>query len=461
MNRSNSRGETAPAAAWLFKPLEKFLHVEASSGIVLLIAATFAMLWANSAWSETYHRLWQMPLTLGVGALVVNQTLHFWINDGLMTIFFLVVGLEIRRELYEGTLASARVAALPAAAAVGGIVVPALIFVALNRDAALRVGWAIPTATDIAFAVGVLALLGKRVPMSLRILLLALAIIDDIAAILVIALFYSDGLAPVGLVVAAVGIGLVFVFQRLGLRTAWPYVVPGAVIWFGMLHAGVHPSISGVLCGLLTPVTHAFATENPLGRAAIALEKFTERMRLGRDDPESLLPPFRELRDAQLGMLSPVVRVQAALHGWVAFGVMPLFALANAGVTLASGVESSGGAWTLYAGIIGGLVIGKPVGVMLATALAVRLGWCSLPDGVGWRGVALVALLAGIGFTMSIFIANLAFPSGERLAQATLAVLIASTAAGILGLVFGRLVLPEAAARPVTDRPASVRGGAV
>lgn len=445
MNRSTARPEAVPAGSRLLKPFERFLHVEASSGIALLGAAVVALVWANSPWSDSYHRLWQMPVTLGAGALVVTQSLHFWINDGLMTIFFLVVGLEIRRELHEGALSDARAVALPAAAAFGGIVVPAAIYLALNQDPALRAGWAVPTATDIAFAVGVLALLGKRVPMALRILLLALAIIDDISAIVIIALFYSKGIEPLALLVTAGGIGLVFVFQRLGLRTAWPYVVPGAVIWFGTLQAGVHPSISGVLCGLLTPVTPAFATENPLGRAAIALEKFSDRFRGGRHDPQSLLPPFRELRDAQLGMLSPVVRVQAALHPWVAFGIMPLFALANAGVPLSGGAVWGEGAWTLYAGIVGGLVLGKPLGVMLATWLAVRMGWCVLPAGVGWRGIALVACLAGIGFTMSIFIANLAFPAGDRLTQATLAVLVASTLAGIVGLLFGRLMLPPQA----------------
>ncbi|SFF39427.1 sodium/proton antiporter, NhaA family [Fontimonas thermophila] len=442
MNRSTAQPKTVPAGARLLKPFERFIHVEASSGTVLLLAAMIALVWANSPWAGSYHALWEMPLTLGIGALVVTESLHFWINDGLMTIFFLVVGLEIRRELHEGTLSSVRAMALPAAAAFGGIVMPAVIYLLLNHDPELRAGWAVPTATDIAFAVGVLALLGKRVPMALRVLLLALAIIDDIAAILIIALFYSKAIEPLALLVTASGIGLVFLFQRLGLRTAWPYVLPGAVIWVGMFKAGVHPSISGVLCGLLTPVAPAFATENPLGRAALALQKFSDRLRGGRRDPESLLPPFRELRDAQLGMLSPVVRVQAALHPWVAFGIMPLFALANAGVPLTGGAIWGDGAWSLYAGIVGGLVLGKPLGVMCATYLAVRMGWCVLPEGVGWRGIGLVACLAGIGFTMSIFIANLAFAAGDRLTQATFAVLVASTLAGIIGLLLGRFLLP-------------------
>lgn len=432
-------GRPAPA---LRRSFEKFLHVEAASGIVLLIAAIVAMAWANSSWADGYHRLWQLPLTLGVGAVVVTQSLHFWINDGLMTVFFLVVALEIRRELHEGTLASLRAAALPAAAATGGMVVPALIFLALNGEPPLRDGWAIPTATDIAFAMGVLALLGRRVPMALRILLLALAIIDDVGAILVIALFYSAGITLPGLLVAAAGIALVLAFQRFGLRTAWPYVIPAGVIWFGMLKAGFHPSIAGVVCGLLTPATHAFATDHPLSRVTAAVDRFRERVRAGGAGPGSLLPPFRELRDAQLGLLSPAVRVQDALHPWVAFGIMPLFALANAGVTLGGDGDAAGGPWTLYAGIGAGLVLGKPVGVIAACALAVRLGWCTLPSGVDWRGIGLIAWLSGIGFTMSLFIANLAF-TGDALAQATLAVLVGSTMAGVAGLAYGYAKLPH------------------
>jgi Na+:H+ antiporter, NhaA family len=386
----------------LFQPLEKFLHIEAASGIVLLLAAAVALIWANSPWAWSYEALWHAPVTLGLGSWLSDESLHFWINDGLMTIFFLVVGLEIRREMKDGALASARQAALPVIAALGGVLAPALIYFSINHaDPALRPGWAVPTATDIAFAVGVLALLGKRVPVALRILLLALAIIDDIAAIVIIALFYSSGVSLAGLGIAAAGVACVFAFQWLGLRSAWLYVLPGAIVWVGMLAAGIHPAIGGVIVGLLTPVTGACAEDEP----------------------------------------PPVTRVEAALHPWVAFGIMPLFALANAGVSFSGLTFDDPAFLSVLAGVGGGLVLGKPIGIALATALGIRLGLCSLPEGVSRSAVVVVGFLGGIGFTMAIFIANLAFEDPQRLASAKFAVLVGSTIAAILGLLIGRRVL--------------------
>ena len=376
------------------------------SGIVLLAAAAVALLWANSPWQSAYEALWHLELGFGVARLLPAHDLHFLVNDALMSVFFLVVGLEIRREMHDGALSDVRVATLPLIAATGGVIVPALVYVLINTDSAARRGWAIPTATDIAFAVGVLSLAGKAVPPALRLLLLTLAIIDDIAAILVIAFVYSSGIALPGMAIAAAGVLGVLGLQSLGVRSVPAYLLPGAVVWFGMLRAGVHPTLAGVLLGLLTPATTAF------GRA--------------RSAPA---PPAIE---------SPLMRVEAMLHPWVAFGVMPLFALANAGVRFDGLALTSATPLAVASGIVAGLVLGKPLGIALSSIAAVRLRLCALPEGIGWTHVVLLGLLGGIGFTMSIFISNLAFKDPRLLASAKFAVLVASTLAAVLGLLLGR-----------------------
>lgn len=442
----NRRSSTPPAsspslAERVFRPLERFLEVEASSGIVLLAAAAAALIWANSPFSASYERLWHAPLTFAVGAFTFEQPLHFWINDGLMTIFFLVVGLEIRRELHEGALSNPKLAVLPVAAALGGILAPAAIYLLFNADPLSRQGWAVPTATDIAFAVGVLALLGNRVSRGLRALLLALAIIDDIAAILVIAFFYSSGIAIGGLLIAAGGLLGVLLLRWLGVRAAFPYAIPGSIVWAGLLQAGLHPTLAGVALGLLTPVASPFEREGPLAAAGRALEEFSEGARRGSRDHDDLIRPMKKLRRAQREMLPPLIRVENALHPWVAYGVMPLFALANAGVGLGDFRFESAVSSALTAGIMVGLVVGKPLGIMAASLLSVRLGLSALPGDVTWRGVLVVGSLGGIGFTMSIFIANLAFPDETRLESAKLAVLAASTLAAVGGWLLGRWLL--------------------
>jgi len=396
----------APAHEALW-PL-RFISVEAMSGVVLLAAAAIALAWANSPWASAYEALWHLKLGLGAAEFRSAPDLHFWVNDGLMSVFFLVVGLEIRREMHDGALSDPRVATLPIVAAVGGVVIPALLYVLINTDPAARRGWAIPTATDIAFAVGVLSLIGKGVPPALRMLLLTLAIIDDIAAILVIAFFYSSGIAVGGLLIVAAGVLGVLLLQWLGVQPALAYVLPGAMVWFGMLRAGLHPTLAGVLLGLLTPATSAF------GRAQRA-------------------------PDTRRAVESPVVRVEAMLHPWVAFGIMPLFALANAGVSLQGLDLSAAAPLAVGAGIVSGLVLGKPIGIVLASITAVRLGLCALPEAVRWSHLVLIGLLGGIGFTMSIFIANLAFDDPGLLAAAKFAVLVASVLAATLGLLLGRL----------------------
>ena len=402
------------AARRLVSPVERFISTEAFSGILLLAAALVALVWANSPWRSAYDRLLHTAVGIRIGSFVFEHDAHFWVNDGLMVVFFFVVGLEIKRELHAGELSTMRRAALPAFAALGGMLVPAGIYTLFNVGTPAAGGAGVPMATDIAFAVGILALLGRRVPPALRILLLALAVIDDLGAIVVIALFYSSGISVGGLAIAAAGILLILLMQKLGFRAPWLYVLPGVVTWAGVYASGVHPTIAGVVIGFCTPV-RAWS-----GREALA----------------------------------PVERIQRALHGWVAFGIMPLFALANAGVTFGDARLGGDGA-TVLMGVIVGLVVGKPVGVMCFSWFAVRVGAAALPSGVRWSSILVVGLVAGIGFTMALFIATLAFPPGPLIEVAKLGILLASLIAGVIGLAAGRLLLrstmPREAARTLEE----------
>jgi NhaA family Na+:H+ antiporter len=420
----------------------KFLHVEASSGILLLATAVIALVWANSPWAPTYEHLLHTPISLGFGEYAFTQTVHFWINEILMVVFFFVVGLEVRREIFEGELSTPRRAALPVAAALGGMVVPAAIYVSLNAGSPGARGWGVPMATDIAFAVGVLALLGRRVPAALRVLLLALAIIDDIGAILVIALFYSSGVEFTGLAIVGLGIVTVLVMQRVGLRNPFIYVAPGILVWAGMLHAGIHPTIAGVILGLLTPVRSWFGREGFLAETELALDSL-RRKAASEKDPRKLLPELQRINVARREAIPPVTRVEAALHPWVAFGIMPLFALANAGVALGGLSDELSAATGIALGVGLGLVVGKPLGIVAFSWLAVRLGLASLPRGASWAGVLVVGCVAGIGFTMALFISALAFSDASMLAVAKITVLFASAIAGSIGLVVGYRFLPR------------------
>jgi Na+:H+ antiporter, NhaA family len=327
-------------------------------------------------------------------------------------------------------------------AAAGGVIAPALIYVSMNTEPTVHAGWAIPTATDIAFAVGVLALLGRSVPSPVRILLLSLAVIDDIAAIIIIALFYSGGVDPSGLWIAGLGVLLVLGFQRLGINAAFAYALPALVLWLGFLKLGVHPTLAGVVLGLLTPAKVFSVRERPTEWVASVLEEFGNRVRSAEIDTDArvLVEPAKQLQRAQRDIVPPVIRVQAALHPWVAYGIMPLFALANAGVTLES-FNFDASSQTVLLGVGLGLLLGKPIGIFFATFAAVRIGVCRLPLGLSWSGVLLVGFLGAIGFTMSIFIANLAFQSESLLGAAKLGVLIASGCAAVIGLIYGKLAL--------------------
>ncbi|MET4210082.1 NhaA family Na+:H+ antiporter [Bradyrhizobium sp. LA2.1] len=416
--------------------LHRFLHVEAVSGAVLLAAAAAALIWANSPFAHSYHAFWNLPLTIGVGEYVFSRSLHFWVNDALMTVFFLVVGMEIRREVHEGALSKLDQAILPLVAATGGVIVPALIYLSLNSDPARGQGWAVPTATDIAFAVGVLALLGRTIPVNVRVFLLALAMIDDIIAVLIIALFYTASLQPGGFIIASIGVLAALGFQRIGIGSAPFYVLPGSLVWIGFTVAGIHPTLAGVVLGLITPARAIPMREPPLEVVSRVLKQLRSSDAVKARDPHLLEQPLRDLRVAHRELLPPVSRVQMAMHPWVAYGVMPIFALANAGVSL-TGTDLSAGGHLVMMGTTLALVAGKPLGVVGAAWVAVRMGWCRLAPGVSWGGVCLVGLLAGIGFTMSIFISMLAFSDEGVSRAAKLGVLFGSLVAATLGLGWG------------------------
>ncbi|UQA58551.1 Na+/H+ antiporter NhaA [Polyangium aurulentum] len=421
------------------RPLERFLGIEAASGILLLVAAAVALVWANSPWAESYVHLWHTPLGVRVGAFTFERPLEWVVNDGLMVIFFFVVGMEIRREIHHGELSEWRRAALPAAAALGGMLAPAGLYLIFAGAPATRSGWGVPMATDIAFAVGILTLLGKRVPAALRVLLLALAVIDDLGAIVVIALFYSSGVSSSGLLVAAAGFGGVLAMQRFGVRTKLAYVPPSIVAWAGIYVAGVHPTIAGVLVGLVTPVR---AWLGPDGFVVGVREKLEHLAKTSTDTLSSheLAETLRHVDVARREAMSPAESLIETLHPWVAFGIMPVFALANAGVRI-SGGSLDPTSWRVLTAVAVGLVVGKPIGVLLASWIALRLRLGTLPLGMGLRHLVVLGVVAGVGFTMALFIAQLGFSDASLLAAAKLGVLAASGCAAIGGLVLGRLLL--------------------
>lgn len=436
-------GASPPAscvARALKRLIDRFLELEAASSILLLIAASVALLWANSPWAAFYQALWETPIHLGAAGRTIDVTIHFLINDLLMAVFFFAVGLEIRQELHSGELSDARRAAFPVFAAVGGMLVPAGIYLLLNLDrGALERGWGVPMATDIAFAVGVLTLLGSRVAPSMRVFLLALAIIDDIGAILVIAIFYSTGLQLDGLGLAFLGILGIIGLQRLGARHALIYAIPAVAIWLGMYRAGVHPTVAGVIVGLMTPAVSWYGPQQFVEPADEQLRSFAEQGAPGTDGA-NITAPMKHLRRVQRELYSPVERLERAVHPWVAFVIMPLFAFANAGIDV-TGVQIAAYP-TLALGIAAGMLLGKPLGILAASGLAVRLRLASLPRGLTWRGVAVVGAVAGIGFTMALFVAELAFADRTELhGSAKLVVLLSSAAAAAAGLLLGRGLL--------------------
>jgi NhaA family Na+:H+ antiporter len=418
----------------LVMPFQEFFQAESSSGIILLLCAAIALIWANSPWSESYFHLWETHLVIGGGILDLDYSLHYWINDGLMAVFFFMVGLEIKREVLVGELASPKQAALPIAAAIGGMIVPALIFVAFNAGTPELRGWGVPMATDIAFALGILALLGDRAPGGLKIFLAALAIVDDLGAVLVIALFYSHGIDWTSLLMAGVTFIILMGANRGGVRRPSVYTVLGIILWYFFLKSGVHATIAGVVLAITIPSRTRINVPEFVASARSYLQQF-EADGL-RPDPAHPLTPRQEsalerLEEAAEEVQSPLLSIEHSIVPWVAFGIMPLFALANAGVALEPEVIQGVGS-PVVLGIALGLLIGKPIGIGIFSWLAVRLGIAGLPAGVRGMHFLGVGLLAGVGFTMSLFIAGLAF-EGTTLELSKVGVLGASTIAGIAG----------------------------
>lgn len=444
--------DSAPPEAWppllrvarlAGRPLERFLGIEAASGILLLIATAIALAWANSPWADVYVGLWHAPIGVRVGPLVFERPLEWFVNDGLMAIFFFVVGMEIRREIHHGELSEWRRAALPLAAALGGMLVPAALYLSVAGAPATHSGWGVPMATDIAFAVGILTLLGKRVPAALRVLLLALAVIDDLGAIVVIAAFYSSGVSLSGLLVAALGLGAVLLMQRFGVRSKLAYVVPALIAWAGTYVAGIHPTVAGVAIGLVTPVR---AWLGPDGFARDVRQELGRLPEGASDSSHELARTLRRVDGARREAISPAASLIETLHPWVAFGIMPIFALANAGVVVSVGAIDAG-ARSVITAVFLGLVVGKPVGVLLASFLTLRFRVAALPVGVTFKHLVVLGLVAGVGFTMALFIAQLAFADPGLLGAAKLGVLAASGGAALLSLLAGRSMLDGA---PVT-----------
>jgi Na+:H+ antiporter, NhaA family len=428
------------------RPFQRFFRLEAAGGLLLLAAAVIALAWANSPLAPSYFGLWQTRGVAGLGSFVIAKPLLLWINDGLMAIFFFVVGLEIKREVLIGELAAPKKAALAVTAAIGGMVVPALIYAAVNRGGPGASGWGIPMATDIAFAIGVLALLGPRVPLALKVFLTAVAIVDDLGAVLVIALFYTADLALGYLATAAGIVVLLLALNRSGIRRTWPYAVLGAALWVCFLKSGVHATVAGVLLAFTIPARRVIDAPEYYERAQLLLAEFALDVQPGRTEPTTdQRDVLHSLERSTEGLFTPLTRLEHSLHPSVAFGIMPLFALANAGVALTGGAGSGFGD-PVTLGVIFGLVLGKPIGVLGASWLAVRLGIAALPAGAGWLQLFGVALLCGIGFTMSLFIGGLAFAEPALLDSAKIGILAASVIAGIAGalvlLAVGRRVAP-------------------
>lgn len=382
---------TVPAD-YLLSPFKQFAKIEASGGLLLFSCAVIALVWANSPFAGAYDALLHTYITVGIGEWELHESVLHWVNDGLMAVFFLLVGLEIKRELLTGELASPRRAALPIVAAVGGMLVPAGLYYAVNAGGAGAPGWGIPMATDIAFALAVVMALGRRVPLALKVFLTAIAIVDDLGAVLVIALFYTSEVSPQALMVAGSALFALFVVNRAGFRSFLPYGLLGLVLWVAVLKSGVHATVAGVLLAFTIPA---------------------------RPD---LVPD---------GIDSPLEKVEHALAPWVNYLIMPIFALANAGVTFAGGGSAGGSAISL--GIVLGLVLGKPIGITLFSWLAVRSRIADLPFGASWLQIVGIGALCGIGFTMSLFIAGLAFDDAGLLNAAKMGILGASVVATIGG----------------------------
>lgn len=417
----------------LVEPLLRFVRLESAGSIVLLLATIAAVVMANSSFAPKYFAWLEYPVGFSAGASLFQWPVHLWVNDALMAVFFLSVGLEVKRELRVGELTSVRRALLPVLAALGGVAMPATLYLVLNHGGAGASGWGVPIATDIAFSLAVLAAFGSRIPVGLKIFLVTLAIVDDIGGVIVIATVYTHKLHPSYLALAVLVFFLCLVMNRLGVTQLTAYLLAGIAMWWAMYQSGVHATLAGVLLAMAIPVRIFIPPDALLTRGRNRFDEFERSV-------EQEGPLSRDARH-HLHMIrfgldlseSPLDRLQGILHPWVSFVIMPLFAFTNAGIPFGEAHETGFFRDPIFYGIVLGLVLGKPVGITLFSWLAVRLRLADLPHGIGWKQLHAVSWLGGIGFTISIFIAGLAFPSGEQYTMARLAVLLASVCAAALG----------------------------
>lgn len=431
---------TRTTADQILRPFQQFARLGASGGLVLIVCAVIAMIWANSPWRDSYYEIFHTKLSFGFGDRALSKTLHHWINDGLMAFFFLLVGLEIKRELLVGALSSVRAAAVPFVAAMGGMVVPALFYVAFASSGEEARGWGIPMATDIAFALGLLALLGRRVPLALRVFLTSLAIVDDLGALLVIAIFYTENLRTDMLIWGGGVFFALMALNRMGIRRVLPYAALGVVLWILVLKSGVHATLAGVLIAMTIPARSRINQGAFLAHLREFTDQFARGIKPGKDAGENLMTS----RDQQSSILSmemaindaatPLMKIEHGLHPWIAFAVVPIFALANAGLEL-SGDLGANLTNPVFLGVFLGLALGKPIGIFGFTWLFIKSGMGSLPRGVTMQHIFGVGLLGGVGFTMSLFIGNLAFPGSDLLEVSKLGILAATLVTGALGLL--------------------------
>jgi len=419
----------------LIHPVNRFIHLEYTSGIVLFLGVVIALIWVNSPYSESYHHLWDIEFAFGFDKNVLSHPLHLWINDGLMAIFFFVIGLELKREFIAGELSTLSKASLPMVAALGGMLVPAAIYTAFNYGAASEHGWGIPMATDIAFALALLSIAGKHIPASIKVFLSALAVADDLGAVLVIAFFYSAGIVWMPLLIGVGFLAILAIGNVLGIRSSTFYLLIGFGVWVGFLLSGVHPTIAGVLVAFTIPARTKINEKQYSERLNQLSAEFDEEI----PNRSTLTTPKQHDTIEQINALSlaaqtPLQKIETALHPWVAFVIMPLFALANAGIVIGADFFSVL-INPVSIGVTLGLVIGKFIGVLLFTWLLVKSGIGALPEGATWKHIMGVALLAGIGFTMSLFVSALAFDNAVMINQAKYGILLASLIAGIAGVI--------------------------
>ena len=419
-------------------PIQTFIHTEEVGALILLLAAAAAVVWANSPWSQSYADFWHTVISFDIHVFAISEDLEHLVNDGLMAVFFFLVGLEIKRELLHGELSTFRKASLPVLAAFGGMAMPALIYLIFNWSGEGAIGWGIPMATDIAFALGVLALLGKRLPPELRVFLLGLAVVDDLGAISIIAIFYTETIHWVELGLGVALFAAIAACVRMGVRSLGFYIVMSVLMWQFFLESGVHATLAGVLLAAIVPSAPYLRREKYAAAVEDLLHDF--KLAMANDDQEKAQGIVEEIEELSSGTEGPMERLEGLVHPWVSFVILPVFALANAGIVFTSATVSDALASNITIGIAVGLLAGNVIGIFGMTWIAVRLGICDLPETVAWRHILGIGFLAGIGFTVAIFVSSIAFDHNAAVDQAKMGVFGASLLAGVTGYLFLRFV---------------------